>query len=69
MKILYSRNKLFESSLRIIFHTWWIDVKLLLDDNIVESSSSSLEKGKKKNKRIKRRFCIGETLLSMFSIT
>jgi len=56
MKILYSRNKLFESSLRIIFHTWWIDVKLLLDDNIVESSSSSLEKGKKKTRESKGGF-------------
>jgi hypothetical protein len=56
MKILYSRNKLFESSLRIIFHPWWIDVKLLLNDNIVESSSSSFEKAKKKTRESKGGF-------------
>jgi hypothetical protein len=55
MKLLYSRNKLFEGSLRIFFHTRWIDVKLLLNNDIVESSWGWFEKGKKRNKIIKRR--------------
>jgi len=42
--------------LKIIFHAQWIDVKLLLNDNIIESSSSSFEKGKKETRESKGGF-------------